>query len=185
MIDGGTGEQVNGNTVIFHDEDGTAGAGFLRLDTFPQLTSVGQVTPSGYSTPVPLLGQNDGLTETYLTLGGFGMGISPTAGVNPYPNQPGDPPVQFETGLTPPIYDGIEITDVENLELLLPSGGNTVQVDSVPSDLKLTVDPVPAPTRSTSALRGPAPRSRPAPATTRSWSASPERPASPTSSTRS
>ncbi len=140
VIDAGTGEQVNGNTVIFHDEDGTAGTGFLRLDTFPQLTAVGQLTPNGYTTPVPLYAQNNGLTQTYLTLGGFGMGISPTMGVNPYPNESGEP-AQFVMNLTPPVYDGIEITDVTNLELLLPSGGNTVDVDSVPSNLNLTVDP--------------------------------------------
>ena len=134
IIDGGQGEQVNGNTVVFHDEGGTPGAGFLRLDTFPQLTSIGQVTPPGATSPVPLFGQNGNLTNTYLTLGGFGLGI-PTSGVPAFPG------IQLAGGITDPMYDGVEITDVQNLELLLPNGQNTVSVESVPADLNLTVDP--------------------------------------------
>ncbi len=96
IVDGGQNEQVNGNTVIFHDEDGTAGAGFLRLDTFPQLTSIGEVTPPGSTSPVPLFGQDGNVTDTYLTLGGFGLGI-PTTGIPAYPG------IQLATGLTQPV----------------------------------------------------------------------------------
>ena len=137
MIDGGPGGASNGTTVIFHDEDGAAGTGFLRVDTFPQLTSGGQITPKGSSSPELVFVQNQNLTQSYLTLGGFGLGISPTTGVPAYP---ASPPIDFQ-GVTEPIYDGIEITDAENLELLLPSGGNAVDVDSVPSSLNLTIDP--------------------------------------------
>ncbi len=136
-IDGGPSPSGNTNTVIFHDEDGTAGAGFLRLDTFPQLTGDGEVTPRGATSPEPVFIQNGTLTQTDLTLGGFGMGISPTTGVPAYP---ATPPVDFQ-GVTEPIYDGIEMTDVQNLELFLPSGGNTATIESVPSNLKLTIDP--------------------------------------------
>ncbi len=134
IIDGGQGEQVSGNTVIFHDQGGTPGPGFLRLDTFPQLTSIGQVTPAGATSPVPLWGQNGSLTQTYLTLGGFGLGI-PTTGLPAYPG------IQLTSGLTDPMYDGVELTDVQHLEVLLPNGGNSVAVESVPASLNLTIDP--------------------------------------------
>ncbi len=138
IIDGGQGEQVNGNTVIFHDENGTPGPGFLRLDTFPQLTSIGQVTVTDPQTHaskvVPLWGQDGNVTDTYLTLGGFGLGI-PTSGVDAYPG------IQLVKGITEPIYDGVELADVQNLELLLPNGSNAVSVQSVPSSLNLTIDP--------------------------------------------
>ena len=136
IVDGGQNEQVSGNTVIFHDEDGTAGAGFLRLDTFPQLTSIGEVTPPGATSPVPLFGQDGNVTDTYLTLGGFGLGI-PTTGIPAYPG------IQLATGLTQPDYDGVELVagDVQHLELLLPNGQNDIDVQSVPSDLNLTIDP--------------------------------------------
>ncbi len=135
IIDGGQGEQVNGNTVIFHDEGGTPGTGFLRLDTFPQLTSIGQTT-SSTGTQVPLWGQNGNLTDTYLTLGGFGLGI-PTSGVPAFPG------IQLAGGITDPMYDGVELVaaDVQNLELLLPNGQKSVDVESVPAGLNLTVDP--------------------------------------------
>ena len=72
------------------------------------------------SSPVPLFGQNGNLTNTYLTLGGFGLGI-PTTGVPAYPGQYSSP-----VGSPTRVYDGVELTDVQNLELLLPNGGNTV-----------------------------------------------------------
>ena len=60
------------------------------------MTSIGEVTPPGATSPVPLFGQDGNVTDTYVTLGGFGLGI-PTTGIPAYPG------IQLATGLTQPI----------------------------------------------------------------------------------
>ncbi len=130
-IDGGVGNQVNGNTVIVDDQLATNAAagdnvGSLQLRQIPQ--QIASATPvNGKTVFTQATDPTTGLPifNDYYSLEGFG--------INP-PNAAPNTPLGHDADGAP--YYGIELTDVQHLDIRLPSAlNNTFTLGATPTSV--------------------------------------------------
>ncbi len=134
---------VENANVIVHDENGPATNGILQYRTLDRLAKVGEVQNGGVGTK-PSYDLVAGQSDTFLSLEGFGLGIS-AAGQPVFPagSVQYTPAVLQANGGMPPSYYGLEITGSSSLQILLPDNAGSLNRPENFTIAQVRLDPEP------------------------------------------
>jgi hypothetical protein len=122
VINGGQLEQVNGNTVVVHDQQGANTTGILQTRQIARENKVG-TNAAGKPVFAPAKDSSGNqIFDTYYSLEGLGIG----KGVDP-----NDEP-----------FFGVEMFNVQNLDIRLPNSGVNFTVAATPAAVTALLNPI-------------------------------------------